>query len=176
MNVTLDHIQLTTLSLNKFKEIYEDSFPVDERRPWDELKKLISTGNGFFKAFSILADSQFVGFITVWEFTEAIYIEHFATDKAFRGSGIGSKALNKLTSSATRPVVLEVETADTGDLARRRIEFYRRHGFRDRQDFHYIQPPYSPGLASLPMTLMIHGDLDPETARRLLYRHVYNAE
>lgn len=32
MNVTLDNIQPTALNLNKFKAIYEDSFPIEERR------------------------------------------------------------------------------------------------------------------------------------------------
>ncbi len=176
MNITIDITEPTELTLNQFKDIYEASFPVDERRPWENLKKMITGKHEYFRAYSIIVNSQFVGFITVWEFPEAIYIEHFATDSSLRGLGIGSEALRKLTSSASLPVVLEVEPADSSDTARRRIAFYRRHGFRDLPDFKYIQPPYSAELSPLPMTLMIHGDLEPETARRLLYRHVYEAE
>lgn len=176
MNITLRPLQPTELNLNKFKAIYEDSFPVDERRPWIHLEKMLTDGHEIFKAFAIFDSLQFVGFITVWDFPETMYVEHFATDSSLRGAGIGSKALYQLTESATKPIVLEVEPGDTGDTARRRINFYRRHGFRDLPDYKYIQPPYSPELSPLPMTLMIYGDLDPDIARQLLYKHVYEAE
>lgn len=39
MNITIDITEPTELTLNQFKDIYEASFPVDERRPWENLKK-----------------------------------------------------------------------------------------------------------------------------------------
>lgn len=176
MNVTLDNIQPTALNLNKFKAIYEDSFPIEERRGWENLKSLLYGGHEFFKAYAIFHDSQFVGFITSWVFPEAVYIEHFATDAALRSSGIGSAALSQLIDSTSLPIVLEVEPAESGETAQRRIGFYRRLGFHDLPDYKYIQPPYSPDLPSIPMTLMVHGTLDPDVARKRIYKHVYEAE
>lgn len=176
MNVTLRKMQSSALNINKFKAIYEESFPIEERREWGKLKLLLEGTNEFFNAYAILRDTMFIGFITSWVFPDAIYIEHFATDPAMRGGGFGSEALKQLVESTSLPIVLEVEPAESGETARRRIDFYRRHGFRDLPDYNYIQPPYSPGLPSVPMTLMVHGDLDPEVARKLLYKHVYEVE
>lgn len=175
MKPRLEKLKPTPLNISKFKSIYGEAFPVDEQRPWDDLLTKITESHEFFRAFAIMDGCHFVGFITAWDFPEALYIEHFATDPTLRGSGLGSQALTLFIAEAKKPVMLEVEPAETGDTARRRIGFYRRHGFVDRPDFEYIQPPYSAGTSPLPMTLMIYGELEPATARRLLYRHVYRA-
>ena len=66
--------------------------------------------------------------------------------------------LRHLTEGVSPSVLLEVEMPET-DFARRRIGFYERNGFRVRDEFKYIQPPYSPGQPSLELLLMTHGDV-----------------
>ena len=74
------------------------------------------------------------------------------------------------------PVVLEVELPEEGEMAKRRIGFYKRHGFKEYPEFHYIQPPYSPDLSSLEMMIMASAEIDPGHIRDLLYGFVYGAK
>lgn len=142
-------------------ELYIDAFPPEERRPVDKMPPADPAFN-----FYAVGDA---GLLTAWEFPDFTYVEHFAVYPHMRGSGIGSEALAALNGT----VVLEVEPPETGEMARRRIAFYERNGFR-LLDVDYLQPPYSPGLPSVPLRLMVRGDLpDVETAIFILHSRVY---
>lgn len=90
-----------------------------------------------------------------------------------RGSGIGAEILRLLAAEGP-PLLLEVEhPKGPGSIEQRRIEFYRRNGFR-LLDYDYVQPPYAPGLPSVPLLLMSTDPaLDPALAARTLHREVY---
>lgn len=150
--------------------LYFASFPAEERRPWESLW----LPNAACGPSALVIESGGVpaGFFTVWHFGSFRYIEHFATDARLRGSGIGSEALRALVQSDAAPVVLEVELPGANDMASRRIEFYRRNGF-ETLDFHYIQPPYAPGLPELELLLMATGSVDVREVARTLHRKVY---
>lgn len=124
--------------------LYEDSFPPEERRPWDALASLPDN----FSVYGITCGGTVTGLITLWRFEgEMVYIEHFAVDPAMRGSGIGKSVLAAVRRMASPlPVILEVEPEGSTPEAARRLGFYRRNGFIDFPEFNYIQPPYSPGL------------------------------
>lgn len=92
-----------------------------------------------------------------------------------RGNGIGGAVIERLREESDKPLLLEVELPDSGPMAVRRIDFYRRHGLEPRYSFEYMQPPYASGLNPLPMVLMTSGDIELDSAREFLYSRVYKA-
>lgn len=123
-----------------------------------------------------MAEQRFCGFITWWDFGSFVYGEHLAILPECRCGGVGGRVIDALTAVAQgRMTVIEVELP-TGDLERRRIGFYRRHGF-EVADFPYIQPPYEAGYAGVPMHIMTHGGRltaeQFERVRNRIYTDVY---
>ena len=52
-----------------------------------------------------------------------------------RGNGIGGAVIERLREESDKPLLLEVELPDSGPMAVRRIDFYRRHGLEPRYSF-----------------------------------------
>ena len=69
----------------EFRQIYESSFPEDERRDWVQLLDLLD--NKHFKLYEIYHQARFLGFITVWDLEEFSFIEHFAIQANEQGKG-----------------------------------------------------------------------------------------
>lgn len=159
----------------RLQNTYISSFPTVERRNFSFFTTLL-VAEPAFKAFVILNDNEYVGFITCWEFEEFVYVEHFALDENKRSGGIGSKTMRLVLSTFFKPVVLEVELA-VDDLTARRIKFYETLGFTLHGQA-YRQPPYREGDPWTDMKLMTHGDLDMNTqfelVKDLIYSHVYD--
>lgn len=156
MEITLSNIATHRELLDSIKQLYFEAFPIEERRPWESIMRLISTNNSYNLTL-IFADNEFAGFITSWIFTDFIYIEHFAIVSDKRGYGIGAQAISAFTRYLPQlPIILEAEPIDTSAIARRRIEFYQRQGFQLCSDFDYTQPPYSPTLPAVKLSLMIY--------------------
>ncbi len=162
--------------LKIIKSIYFDSFPEDERRPWDEWLIRLKTGRMCVDA--ITDSNTTLGFISYWNFKGWIYIEHFAISSGCRSGGIGSCALKKFLSKHCKPTVVEVEKPSSSKDASRRVQFYNRLGFEIIFD-QYIQPPYQTGLNPLPLDIMAtQSHLMPEIyiVIRTLYNNVYGIE
>ena len=162
-------------NLEYFHDLYVDAFPIDERRPWHDLENRINNDERFSAYYICDTLGEYVGIITTWNLGEATYIEHFAIDSKKRSKGYGTSVLQRLTSMTPLPVVLEAELATLDENARRRIEFYERNGFKASSDFEYIQPAYTANTQPVEMTLLSHGDINPNKVKRLLYKHVYDA-
>lgn len=155
----------------RVRKIYFSAFPAEERRPWDLI--LNPAEPGCPALYGIYDDGDFKGFVTLWDLGRMIYVEHFAVDSNCRGGGIGGATLSRLKELAgVRPIVIEVEHENVSDEARRRVGFYRRHGFA-LSDYPYIQPPYDMSLPPVPMSLMSTGDVDYADVAAVLHRNVY---
>lgn len=142
-------------AVNDIKALYLESFPVEEQRPWQSITGLISDPASPFKLTAlILPDGNLAGFATTWTLDGFLYIEHLAVNPSMRGNGIGADILEFLEHNGRLPLLLEVEPPETGEMASRRIEFYKRCGFLLHDDIPYQQPPYSPGLPPLRLILM----------------------
>lgn len=155
------------------RQIYVDSFPVDERRDWDELKKLLEQPN--FTFYQIMGDHGLIGFITIWDLQDFVFIEHFALEESARGKGIGSQVVTHLLESNSTRVVLEVDLAIT-EMNRRRINFYERLGF-SACDSIYWQPAYGADKITVKMLLMSSPDkitsLEFDKVKTEIYSKVY---
>lgn len=143
--ITQPHPDLETIRL-----WYESSFPVDERRSFDELLKLLPCPDMHLCA--LINDYQLVGFIIYWQWESIVFIEHFAIDPKQRGKHLGQQALAFILRMPHRYCILEVEPPED-DISRRRIGFYERQGFW-LNTFAYAQPPYQRGNPPIPMKLM----------------------
>lgn len=138
----------------EMERVYMSSFPVEERRAWEQIVDFSSRLRHPLTFTLITIAGRPVGFLTWWRFKGFRYVEHFAVEESMRGRGIGELALGVFVERDRSPVVLEVEPAERGALARRRIRFYERCGFRPHPDYRYVQPPYAEGLPEVALMLM----------------------
>jgi ribosomal protein S18 acetylase RimI-like enzyme len=134
------------------KQIYETSFPADERREWTQLLELLNYTQ--FSLNEIYDQQKFLGFISIWNLTEFSFIEHFAIRVDEQGKGYGTQAIKQVLSMNSKPVILEVEEPFT-ENARKRIAFYERLNFTVN-NFSYFQPAYSAEKNCIRMLLLSH--------------------
>lgn len=148
--------------LNEILQLYISSFPENERRQWsstDDIEVFAKAKSDKFHIIAITLDDAFAGFMTYWDFRTHIYIEHLAILPRLRSQRLGSSLIDYAIKNISDKIILEVEHPDTREACRR-IEFYRRHGFRLLTDVEYLQPPYSPHHSPTPLLLMTHGQMD----------------
>ena len=133
----------------QFSELFQSSFPVNERRPLESLKKIISDESDVY-CDAVLRNNVYVGLLVYWDFADFVYVEYLAVDPDIRGGGIGARILSQLRDGVRKPVVLEVEPP-FNELAKRRIGFYERNGFeyshtvKDFFSSNYDHPIYENG-------------------------------
>ncbi|MBQ9254832.1 MAG: GNAT family N-acetyltransferase [Bacteroidales bacterium] len=160
------------------KNLYENAFPENERRSLSSLDNLVEN-SPYFHFLPIHENNSFAGFATVWNFSQFIYIEHFAILPKLRNMGIGSRFLKNLQDKYQKAIVLEVELPDN-DIAKNRVSFYQRLGFKLLPDF-YMQPAYSKEKESIEMKVMLYSKENSQTPsfqtiKDILYKQVYNVE
>lgn len=162
-----------------FLRLYRISFPPEEQRPYADEKALdsfLKAHSDLFHITAVIHNGSFAGFISTWHFPGYIYGEHAAIDPSLRNNGVGSEMFAHWFQSAPRGLLIEVEPAGSTPMADRRIAFYKRLGFVERNEIDYIQPPYSDTLAPVPLTIMTRGEVDlsdPSAALSPLAREVY---
>lgn len=157
------------------QNLYLNSFPSDERRDLKKWADISKNEPDFFNCV-VLDKNAPVGLLTYWTMPKFAYVEHLAVDPSLRGNGIGAQIVRTFCQDIKQPVVLEVERPDN-EIARRRIAFYQRCGFRLWLN-DYMQPPYREGDELLPLYLMAYGNLSEEIhyipVRNEIYKRVYN--
>lgn len=149
----MSEIKLRCSDKCDFKVIFKimtEAFPASERR--SEEKQLALFDNINYKPYVFEKDCALIGFILAWEMSDFRFIEHFAVDKAYRGSGIGSSILSDYLLMNEKPVCLEVEPP-LNSISERRIAFYKRLGFM-LNDFEYFQPALQPGQKKVELKIM----------------------
>lgn len=132
------------------KQIYETSFPEDERKEWGQITELLNDTQ--FSLNEIYDQQKFLGFISIWNLNEFIFIEHFAIRASEQGKGYGTQTMEHVLSMNSKPIVLEVEEPLT-ETAHKRIAFYEQLNFTVNSGS-YFQPAYSIGKSSIKMLLM----------------------
>jgi acetyltransferase, GNAT family len=176
----MEFVNLKTEDYPSFLKLYNEAFPPDERREYrdeEHLANFIKMKGGKFHAFAVKDGDLFLGFLSYWTFEGYTYIEHFAVIPEQRGKNLGREMLHHLFKEVSPNVLLEVEKPE-GDIEQRRIAFYERNGFRVRDEFDYVQPPYSPDKQPVPMLLMTHGEVNLHNIDSIkdMLKEVYNVE
>lgn len=163
---------------HEFDAVYrllEQSFPLDEYRPYDEQKALLNEPR--YTVYVLHDEGGTVqAFIALWQFETISYIEHFAVDARYRNRGVGAAMLGELVARLPTPACLEAEPPED-DLACRRLRFYERNGFFVNP-YPYMQPSISKGRKPLPLVMLTTGGtVDQatfESIKDTLYREVYH--
>lgn len=159
-NIQIEEISsLTDAFLKRMKAIYESSFRIDERVPWElleyELKKKRKESEGIQHIFIISKETETIGFgisIFYWEFTYPAYI---AIEKKYRNKGIGSQLVMKIKDIAfndaeeykVSPLILfEIEKPELAQNSDEEKEIFNRIKFYQKfnvifLDVEYIEPP-----------------------------------
>ncbi|MEZ2443710.1 GNAT family N-acetyltransferase [Chitinophaga sp. RCC_12] len=163
----------TTIANEATRDLYEEAFPEEERRPWNQQVQLVASRK--LQLLHIHREDAFAGFIFYWNLPEFSFIEHFAIHPRTRGGGAGTQVMQLMEAQLNR-IVLEVEPPVT-EQAIRRIKFYGRLGYQAFAES-YHQPPYHPHYPPLELRLMQKG-LAPAAAmfpniKEQLYKYVYN--
>lgn len=169
-------------TIEKFEGIYkilEESFPEDEYRSYEGQKELFK--NPKYTVHICQDEGMVYSFLATWSFEDFVYGEHMAVSKEVRNRGTGKKMILAAAEDARKvgkAFCLEVEPP-TEEMAKRRIEFYKRIGFV-LNEYPYMQP--SLGEGKNPIALMIMSYKEPltketfENIRKVLYREVYKVE
>lgn len=141
--------------LKSIESLYNASFPETERRKFAYVERLLEKDDVPFSMLAVTEDGQFTGFLSYWEFNGFRYIEHFAVVPEKRCEGKGFDILGHLVDECGKtPIILEVECPESSVDARRRVDFYMRHGFIIWKCLDYVQPPYETGGEPVDMKLM----------------------
>lgn len=160
-------------------QLMVESFPYEERRSRDDQQKVMGHSDYRLKVLHN-ANHDLLGFISCWLFPHFLFVEHFAISALFRNKGLGAQLFTDycLEPHAERLIVLEVERPDS-ELAKRRIGFYERLGFK-MNPFTYMQPSYHAEGDGLPLLLMSYPSaIDYNAFREVrahLYKKVYGVE
>lgn len=145
-------MKLEKIKTEEFDYIYsqmQQNFIIDEIR--DKIQAYEVLSDNSYSIYNIIENDMKVGFITLWELQDFLFVEHFVIYKEFRKKGYGSKALS-LVKEMAGLVVLEVEHPLT-DTAKKRINFYKNNGFISN-DYNYMQPSYRKGGNKVPLIIM----------------------
>ncbi len=151
-------------------ELYESSFPSDERRTLSAQREVFNDGRYDF--FTVEIDEEVVAILAVWDLGDFLFIEHFAVIERLRGSGVGTKLLQEYLSMKNKKIVLEVEHPKTV-IAKKRIRFYERLGF-NLNSFEFIQPPYDKNKDSVSLLLMTYPGGVDESVFSLIKQKLYS--
>ena len=95
-NRAITYQEIRECQLADFLRIYNESFPIDERRLYadeGELRRFMSAKRGKFHILALNEEDRLLGFISYWQFERYCYIEHFAIDPSERGRRLGSEML-----------------------------------------------------------------------------------
>ena len=153
---------------SKFWEIYDSSFPEDEKRDKQTQRRLLS--NNKYKIIPYYNNGQMVGFAALWMLGDIVFLEHLAIKKEFRGRGYGTKILKDIKKKYPGRVVLEVEPPKD-ETAIRRIKFYKKAGFHFNEH-HYVQPPLGRRKKPVPLKIMSYPKPVPKEKFDHLVRYI----
>ena len=155
--ISLTHIQSPDNPLlEQVLPIYNEAFPPAERREEQQLKQVVSSiDNLYFNA--IIFDGKPAGLFSYWDMGDFYFLEYFAVSAGMRNHKIGQQVLDWIADNLHGLRIMEVEPADTGELAARRIAYYQRNGYKVL-DKSYHQPSFSAGYKGLPMWIMANHD------------------
>ena len=106
-----------------FEQIYTASFPLFEQRTEEQQEQAFQSPNYHLVVY--LKDNLFIGFISYWDFSTYVYIEHFAIHENFRGQGYGGLLLEDFNKRLNKIILLEIDPI-TDEISSKRLKFYLR--------------------------------------------------
>ena len=127
-----------------------DAFPYEERR--DRADELACFEYNKFKMLEIDDNGEKVGFVSLWDFEDFVFIDHIAVDSDRRSGGYGTQCIELIKNEYSKPIILEAEKPVTVQQ-KRRIAFYERLGFKINPN-EYYQPSFHGTDEKLPLMVL----------------------
>jgi len=124
----MEFLRIEPSDLNRWEKVwdlYEESFPIAERRKINDHISA-STDKHFFP-LSAWEGNTLLGIVFYWEWESFRYLEHMAVIDDLRGQGYGSQILRFLRDS-DHTIILEIDPL-INEQSVRRLQFYERAGF-----------------------------------------------
>ena len=173
MDASLNRCQVSTGHEQDWKDLYNTSFPADERTPLEELQRLLDSGSILLHRTTNKA-GELLCFSIVYPMSNFALLSYIASDSTKRSTGIGSKHMKRLLEllKSKYPeflgLVLEIESTrqvglDAADKTarQRRLAFYQRLGAK-RLCRTYVWPSYAQ-KGSYRLAELMWFDFDPAT-------------
>ncbi len=151
-------------------ELYNSSFPKDERRDLDYHTEAMQRDK--FRCEAYTEGGKLIGILFWWELTNFRYIEHLATNPTERSKGYGLKIMSEFKSRDSKEVILEVEHPKS-QINQRRIEFYKRLGYY-LNEWEYSQPPYRPQGKAVSLLVMTSGGQITQSELNEIKKELFN--
>lgn len=132
--LTVKKVNSSLKEYDKVLQIYNDSFPQNEKLPvW--LLKIMSKRNSV-KFLAFYNENIFCGFTYLVYYKKTTYVFYLAIDESNRSKGYGSQILNWIVeNNKDSRIVLNIETVDAKysnyEQRLRRKKFYIKNGFID---------------------------------------------
>lgn len=164
-------VKATHTDFDSFFSELNRNFSPDERRDFRSALSLFDRGE--YDVYNICKENgEKVGFISIWDFSDFVYAEHFVIYEKHRNLGYGTEAL-KAVKEAFKKIVLEAETPEN-ELQRRRLAFYKRNGFLENEK-PYMQPAYRKDSSEVSLVIMSYPDIldDFDTVVSQIKERVY---
>lgn len=149
-------------------DLYQASFPAEERAPVENIQRDLATGKRMLH--QTLAESGEIACfsLTYTGFTSFIWLSYMATQPELRSGGVGTQHLLALLSQLEaefpqrRGLLLEIESTLTPGLdeptrtaRQRRSRFYRRLGAKHmRPGLMYLMPSFVAGVEPIAAELL----------------------
>ncbi len=151
-------------------QIYEASFPINEKRALNDQIEALSDDSYHFQV--IHNDNlETMGLLLNWETEDFVYIEHFAILESARGQNLGGRILEKIKSEKNIPIILEIDPP-VDDISKRRMDFYKRHGFTMTK-YKHLQPTYKEHDETCTLNVMAYPNID-EKLYNIFYDFIIN--
>lgn len=181
--IDLTFVEITDINddlLPAWLDLYETSFPPEEKvLVSDFLLMLKEKSRGEWEQSHMMAaldsEAKLVGILRFDALLDGdmACLWYLAVTPEARGRGMGSacleEALRRCREAGARAALWEVEIPEKSpdpEFARRRIEFYRRHGALMLRGIHYLQS-VGPHQPAIPMHMMVY-PFEPVTPQQAL--------
>ncbi len=169
----MDYQHITTptdAALPAVQALYENSFPIEERRHFHQLVSML--GNDAMTCIAVWDEGEVIAMMVYWQLATCCYVEHLAVHPEKRGKQYGKRIIEWLLATAgTQPVLLEVEPP-ADEWSMRRIGFYERLGFV-LLPYDYQQPSYHEPGRFYPLKIMMQAPIPDETGYNQMIGEVY---
>ena len=100
-------------------ELYENSFPKEEKRTLTEQETILKDER--YNPTIFIKDDEVVAILFFWKYSNHTFIEHFAISQKLRGQSYGSKILEEFLENH-KNVVLEIEPI-FDEITQKRFDF-----------------------------------------------------
>lgn len=157
MSLKREHITKDSASIKQIKELYEFSFPENERRP---LTPMLDDTSGFAEILAYYDEDEFIGFACILNIRDISHIIYFAVDNKLRGKGYGSQILSDISAHKKgMRIIVDIEQENTleenNSQRIKRKQFYLRNGYKETTvEYEWRNEKYE--------ILSLGGDIDTE--------------